>query len=157
MCAHNRKQMTEAQIVAVGLRGGREPLESRNKTKYQCEEAGEMFWEFSCMFFHLKRQMLHLFPRLRLLPFSKTPTTTDCGSSPVMQNQLDWLPISELSCQKVCYYWGIHMYVMSQGALISLPGIFCLRNFFWFSCFIFQMCGRSNMLSVFTSSPKRNP
>lgn len=50
MCAHNRKQMTEAQIAAVGLRGGREPLEWRNKTKYQCEEAGEMFREFSCMF-----------------------------------------------------------------------------------------------------------
>lgn len=50
MCARNRKQMTEAQIAAVGLRGGREPLELGNKTKYQCEEAGEMFREFSCMF-----------------------------------------------------------------------------------------------------------
>lgn len=61
--------MTEAQIAAVGLRGGREPLELGNKTKYQCEEAGEMFREFSCMFlvlgyffFHLKRQMFRLFP-----------------------------------------------------------------------------------------------
>lgn len=46
MCAHHRKQMTEAQTAAVGLRGGREPLEQRNKTKYQCEGAGGMFGEF---------------------------------------------------------------------------------------------------------------
>lgn len=97
--------MTEAQTAAVGLRGGRQPLEQRNKTKYQCEGAGGMFGEFGCIafalvFFSFKRQMLRLFPRLRLLTFSKTPTTADRRSSREMQNQLD--AISAYSAVRKC-------------------------------------------------------
>lgn len=84
--------MTEAQTAAVGLRGGREPLEQRNKTKYQCEGAGGMFGEFggiafAFVFVSFKRQMLRLFPRL--LTFLKMPTTADRRCSREMQNQRD--------------------------------------------------------------------
>lgn len=51
MHAYHWKRTTEAQTAAVGLRGGREPLERRNKTKYHCERTRQILKDFHCRVF----------------------------------------------------------------------------------------------------------